>query len=231
MDSLNPTKRHLDLLSRYLNQAEVRDKICRTIQYGAKFVSGGTEGVADKVDFSTGTARKVFRLLKSVDELNALVAVAPKQHHKPVVFLGRSKNALMAVYLALDNLVWAGSVGIYKNKRHTELVSNVSLYFFLGGCAASSLNELYQLIQLVGKRKTDKDKVPVTTQEEEVERQWHPHALSFVKSSMDVVLAIGLLQLASKRVTPRVTGALGTVTSLITCYELFKAITLKVKTT
>jgi hypothetical protein len=38
--------------------------------------------------------------------------------------------------------------------------------------------------------------------------------------AVDVVVAVGLLQLAPKKVTPRVTGALGFITSLISCYQV-----------
>ena len=54
----------LPLIRSYLNEIESRDKICRAIQYGSKFISGGELGVAYDIDVSTGLARKVFRLLK-----------------------------------------------------------------------------------------------------------------------------------------------------------------------
>lgn len=44
--------------------------------------------------------------------------------------------------------------------------------------------------------------------------------LALVKSSMDLVVAVGLLQLAPKKVTPRVTGAFGLASSLISCYQV-----------
>lgn len=44
--------------------------------------------------------------------------------------------------------------------------------------------------------------------------------LALIKSSMDTVVAIGLLHLAPFIVTPRVTGAFGFVTSLISCYQV-----------
>lgn len=47
--------------------------------------------------------------------------------------------------------------------------------------------------------------------------------LALVKAAMDVVVAIGLLQLAPKKVTPRVTGAFGFITSLISCYQVTSA--------
>ena len=47
--------------------------------------------------------------------------------------------------------------------------------------------------------------------------------LSLIKAGIDMVVAVGLLQLAPKTVTPRVTGAFGFVSSLISCYQLLPA--------
>lgn len=51
-------------------------------------------------------------------------------------------------------------------------------------------------------------------------RQSNERSLALIKAAMDIVVAIGLLQLAPKKVTPRVTGAFGFVTSLISCYQV-----------
>jgi len=64
MASLDITRAELAFLVMYLNKAETRDKICRAIQYGSKFISNGEPGVAAQVDKSTSLARKVFRLAK-----------------------------------------------------------------------------------------------------------------------------------------------------------------------
>ena len=64
MGSLDATRAELGLVVLYLNKAEARDKICRAIQYGSKFISNGQPGTAQDVDRSTTLARKVFRLLK-----------------------------------------------------------------------------------------------------------------------------------------------------------------------
>ena len=44
--------------------------------------------------------------------------------------------------------------------------------------------------------------------------------LALVKASLDIVVAVGLLQLAPKKVNPRVTGAVGFSSSLISCYQV-----------
>jgi hypothetical protein len=64
MSSLDATRAELGLVVLYLNKAEARDKICRAIQYGSKFISNGQPGTAQDADKSTTLARKVFRLLK-----------------------------------------------------------------------------------------------------------------------------------------------------------------------
>ncbi|KAH7288558.1 hypothetical protein KP509_31G031300 [Ceratopteris richardii] len=216
MEALNATRAELALIKAFLNQAEARDKICRSIQYGSKFISAGEAGVAREVDRSTSLARKVFRLLKSVNELEALVAPSGKSTPLVLVLLARSKSCLMATFFALDQIVWAGRTGIYKNKERTELISKLSLYCFLGGSAANSLHELGQIIHLILKKQKGNNSL----ERQSFQKQLDNRVLGWVKSSMDIVVAIGLLQLAPKKVTPRVTGAFGFVTSLISLYQL-----------
>lgn len=68
MSTLDATRAELGLVVLYLNKAEARDKICRAIQYGSKFISNGQPGTAQDVDRSTTLARKVFRLLKVTND-------------------------------------------------------------------------------------------------------------------------------------------------------------------
>ena len=64
MSTLDATRVELTLITAYLNKSEARDKICRAIQYGSKFLSDGKPGTAQNVDKSTSLARKLFRLFK-----------------------------------------------------------------------------------------------------------------------------------------------------------------------
>lgn len=45
-------------------------------------------------------------------------------------------------------------------------------------------------------------------------------SLALIKAAMDIVVAAGLLQLSPEKVTPRVTGAFGFASSLISCYQV-----------
>ncbi|KAF3778378.1 Peroxisomal membrane protein 11D [Nymphaea thermarum] len=175
MTALDVSRAELALLVAYLNKAEARDKICRAIQYGSKFVSNGEPGTAQNVDKSTSLARKVFRL--------------------------------------------------FKNKERAELIGRISLFCWLGSNICSTIIELAELGRLSASMKKlektlkENDK---TKNEQYLEKakKSKERSLALVKASIDTVVAVGLLQLAPGKVTPRVTGGFGFVSSLISCYQL-----------
>ncbi|KDO85999.1 hypothetical protein CISIN_1g024612mg [Citrus sinensis] len=225
MSTLDATRAELALVVLYLNKAEARDKICRAIQYGSKFLSDGQPGTAQNVDKSTSLARKVFRLFKFVNDLHALISPVPQGTPLPLVLLGKSKNALLSTFLFLDQVVWLGRSGIYKNKERAELLGRISLFCWMGSSVCSTLVELGELGRLstsmkkLEKELKDSDKHKNEQYQAKLKKS-NERSLALVKSAMDIVVAVGLLQLAPKKVTPRVTGAFGFVTSLISCYQV-----------
>jgi len=228
MSTLEATRAELGLMVMYLHKAEARDKLCRAIQYGSKFVSNGQPGTAQNVDKSTSLARKVFRLFKFVNDLHALISPSPKGTPLPLVILGKSKNALLSTFLFLDQIVWLGRSGIYKNKERAELIGRISLYCWMSSSICSTLVELGELGRLsnqmkkIEKELKGSDKYQNNQYCAKLDKS-NERSLALVKSAADIVVAIGLLQLAPKKVTPRVTGAFGFATSLISCYQLLPA--------
>ncbi|XAR63096.1 hypothetical protein NMG60_11022917 [Bertholletia excelsa] len=225
MSTLDVARAELALVVLYLNKAEARDKICRAIQYGSKFLSNGEPGTAQNVDKSTTLARKVFRLFKFVNDLHALISPTPAGTPLPLALLGKSKNALLSTFLLLDQIVWLGRSGIYKNKERTELIGRISLYCWMGSSICSTLVEIGELGRLsASMKKLEKDLRDTNKYKNEQYRsklkKSNERSLALIKAGMDIVVAVGLLQLAPKKVTPRVTGAFGFVTSLISCYQL-----------
>jgi hypothetical protein len=225
MSSLDTARAELALVVLYLNKAEARDKICRAIQYGSKFLSNGQAGTAQTVDKNTSLARKVFRIFKFVNDLHGLVIPVPQGTPLSLVLLGKSKNALLSTFLFLDQIVWLGRSGIYKNKERTELIGRISLFCWLGSNVCTTLVELGELGRLSGSmKKLDKelkntDKYKNEDYHAKLKKQ-NERTLALIKSSMDIVVAVGLLQLAPKKINPRLTGAFGFATSLISCYQL-----------
>ena len=228
MSTLDATRAELGLLVLYLGKAEARDKICRAIQYGSKFLSNGEPGTAQNVDKTTSLARKVFRLFKFVNDLHALISPTPQGTPLPLILLGKSKNALLSTFLFLDQFVWLGRTGIYQNKERTELIGRISLYCWLGSSVCATLVELGELGRLsASMKKLEKDLKNKNKYDNEQYRaklnKSNERTLSLIKAGIDTVVAVGLLQLAPKTVTPRVTGAFGFVSSLISCYQLLPA--------
>ncbi|OVA14169.1 Peroxisomal biogenesis factor 11 [Macleaya cordata] len=234
MSTLDATRAELALVVLYLNKAEARDKICRAIQYGSKYLSNGEPGTAQNVDKSTSLARKVFRLFKFVNDLHGLISPTPQGTPLPIIVLGKSKNALLSTFLFLDQIVWLGRTGIYKNKERAELIGRISLFCWLGASTCTTLAELAELGRLsASMKKLEKDLKNTDKYQNEQYRsklkKSNDRTLALVKSTMDIVVAVGLLQLAPKKVTPRVTGGFGFISSLISCYQLLPSST-KTKT-
>ncbi|KAI4371527.1 hypothetical protein MLD38_019749 [Melastoma candidum] len=225
MSLLDVGRTELGLVVLYLNKAEARDKICRAIQYGSRFLSDGKPGTSQDVEKSTSLARKVFRLFKFVNDLHALISPSPHGTPLALVLLGKSKNALLSTFLFLDQIVWLGRAGIYKNKEHVDLVGRISLFCWMGSSICSALVELGELARVtraikkiektVGQSKNDEYRSKVQKSNERL--------LALIKALMDIVVAVGLLRLAPTKVTPRISGAFGFVTSLISCYQLLPA--------
>ncbi|XP_047318177.1 peroxisomal membrane protein 11D-like [Impatiens glandulifera] len=224
MASLDFARADLGLMVLYLNKAEARDKICRAIQYGSKFVSNGESGTAQNVEKSTSMARKVFRLFKFVNDLHGLISRTSPDTPLSLVLLGKSKNALLSTFLFLDQIVWLGRSGIYKNKERTELLGRISLFCWMGSSICTTLVEIGEIGRLSRSiknlEKELKDNKYKNTQYVSKLEQSDERSLALVKAAMDIVVAVGLLQLAPKKVTPRVTGAFGFITSLISCYQV-----------
>ncbi|KAL4621782.1 hypothetical protein ACB098_06G201500 [Castanea mollissima] len=225
MTTLDATRAELALVVLYLNKAEARDKICRAIQYGSKFLSNGEPGTAQNVDKSTSLARKVFRLFKFVNNLHALISPTPQGTPLPLVLLGKAKDALLSTFFILDQIVWLGRTGIYKNKEQADLIGRISLYCWLSSSVCTSLVEVGELGRLsASMKKLEKELKNSDKYQDELYRaklkKSNERSLALIKSGMDTVVAVGLLQLAPKKVTPRVTGAFGFASSLISCYQL-----------
>ncbi|KAK9749324.1 hypothetical protein RND81_02G117900 [Saponaria officinalis] len=228
MSTLDIPRAELALLVLYLNKAEARDKICRAIQYGCKFLSNGEPGTAQNVDKSTSSARKVFRLFKFVNGLHALISPTPAGTPLPIVLLGKSSNALSSSFLFLDQIVWLSRSGIYKNKERADLIGKISLYCWLTSSVCTTLVEVGELGRLSASMKklekelNEKDKHQSEQYKGNLQK-YNDRSLALVKAAMDIVVAAGLLQLAPKKINARVTGAVGFASSLISCYQLLPA--------
>ncbi|KAG6593687.1 Peroxisomal membrane protein 11D, partial [Cucurbita argyrosperma subsp. sororia] len=194
MSKLDATRAELALLVLYLNKAEARDKICRAIQYGSKFLSNGEPGTAQNVDKTTSLARKVFRLFKFVNDLHALISPTPQGTPLPLVLLGKSKNALLSTFLFLDQIVWLGRTGIYKNKERTDRIGRISLFCWMGASFCTVLVELGEIGRLsAAMKKVEKDLKEKNNNQQEVCYHQDDKYRANLKKSNERTLALDLL--------------------------------------
>ncbi|XP_028103386.1 peroxisomal membrane protein 11C-like [Camellia sinensis] len=163
--------------------------------------------------------------MQFVNDLHALISPTSPGTPLPLVLLGKSKNALLSTFLFLDQIVWLSRTGIYKNKERAELIGRISLYCWMGSSICTTLVEVGELGRLsASMKKLEKDLKESDKHKNDQYRsklqKSNERSLALIKAAMDIVVAVGLLQLAPKKVTPRVTGAFGFVTSFISCYQL-----------
>ncbi|CAF2264624.1 unnamed protein product [Brassica napus] len=143
-----------------------------------------------------------------------------------LVLESNSKNALLCTYYFLDQFVWLGRSGIYKNKLLTDLIRSFAIFCWLGSSLCNIAIQIGELIMHSSSmKKMEKELKDDEEQDKEMDRaaklqKSKDRILALIKSSMDTVVAIGLLHLVPFIVTTRVTGAFGFVTSLISCYQL-----------
>lgn len=173
--------------------------------------------------------------MQFVNDLHALISPSPQGTPLPLILLGKSKNALLSTFLFLDQFVWLGRTGVIDNKERTELVGRISLYCWLGSSICTSLVELGELGRLSGSMKKIEREIKNSNKYDNEQYQAklkksNERTLSLIKAGIDTVVAVGLLQLAPEKVTPRVTGAFGFVSSLISCYQLLPPASAKSKT-
>ncbi|CAK9134460.1 unnamed protein product [Ilex paraguariensis] len=123
--------------------------------------------------------------------------------------LGIERNSYAASCLVVDfieKFQQQGTsmvVGFTQNKDHAEIGE-------LGRLSAS-MKKLEKDLKSTDKYKKEQycNKLQKSNQ----------RSLALIKTAMDIVVSVGLLQLAPKKVTLRVTGAFGFVSSLISCYH------------
>ncbi|KAF3325057.1 peroxisomal membrane protein 11-5-like protein [Carex littledalei] len=212
MHTLEVARFDVAVLALYFNKAEARDKFCRAIQYFCKFINNGQPGIAYDIEKSSSLARKAFRIFKFVNDLYAFLTPPPERVSLFMIILGKVKNLTQGTFLFLDQFSWAAKTGLYKDKKRAEQIGKISLYSWFVSCVANTIMEvcvfrpLCTIINCLTIRR--------------LELAYRDKMITLIKAFMDLTVGVGLLKLKPKIITPRVTGVLGFLSSLISCYKL-----------
>ncbi|KAL5482045.1 hypothetical protein EMCRGX_G022325 [Ephydatia muelleri] len=221
-----------DTLGRLLAVADKtsgRDNLCRLLQYASKFLSwalerrtSGLELAAKlkQLEASISTARKLFRLGKSADHLRGALQTL---HLTDVVLrvLITLNKLNRALYLLLDNLLWAAKMNLIKidAERWTTWAMKFWLLAIVLGLTRD-LYELYITTKTVQRATVSSGEQPsLHSAAMEALCRNPPLALDLVKNAADVFLPSAKLELL--HVSGGVVGIMGMVSSLASLVSIW----------
>mmetsp|Transcript_22379 Transcript_22379/g.26970 ORF Transcript_22379/g.26970 Transcript_22379/m.26970 type:complete len:215 (-) Transcript_22379:217-861(-) len=203
-------------VSGLLAKADGRDKVMGAIQYVCLFLSEGQPGDTLNIMKNMGAARKPLRFYKPIELLLPLLVGPPAKGPAPLVVSGKVKSLALAMFFALDHVVWAGQAGIIKDKELLDKCQKMSFYGWMTGSSLTAL-ELVAALQKDANNMSDEAKAKRQAQ-----------TLGVINASCQIAVAAGLLKLVDMK--PRTIGAFGIATSALSIYGLLPPLPSKAKT-
>ncbi|KAK3282871.1 hypothetical protein CYMTET_9407 [Cymbomonas tetramitiformis] len=213
-----PVDAYIKAANAFLAKSDGRDKLLAAIQYAAMVVSAGTAGNALLVQKSVSSARKPLRVMKPVETVLPLVFGPPSSAPLPLQALTKLRILAMAVYFGGDHVVWAGQAGILKDKDLVDNAQKCSLYGWLIGSLCVIADQGTGLVKLEAKAKELTEEAELAA----AAAKRTTHAIAIAGSATQAIVALGLLKIVPMQ--PRTIGAIGVLSSLISCYQLMPAV-------
>jgi len=207
----------------FLAKSDGKDKLLATLQYISMFVSAGAPGSVKKIKTSITAARKVFRICKPLESLAPLVLNPSLDWRKPahIEILKKLKCVLMAVYFGADHVVWMKQAGLMES---AQTFQKLSMYGWFGGSLCTIVTELYEIQDMI-KRKRGETDGDYEKRQEELQKQLKEKAVVLIHAVFQALLAQGLLGLMApegkRRWRPRTVGLFGIASSAINCYMMY----------
>ncbi|OBZ85006.1 Peroxisomal biogenesis factor 11 [Choanephora cucurbitarum] len=169
----------VDAFNRYLNTTVGREKLCRLVQYFARFYafylfrSGAPKDVVQRwTDLKThlGNGRKFFRLLKPVEFAQTGVKSLALRD-EVLRYTAVAKQAGMCLYYLSEMFVLSNSINFYK-PSNIKTITEFGQKCWLFGITASLLSGLYKFKQLaVRQHMLEKSRKEIVNTEEKSEDQ------------------------------------------------------------
>jgi hypothetical protein len=218
----------LQAVNGFLAKTDGRDKLCATLQYACMFIAAGQPGNSRKVMASVAAARKVFRILRPLENITPLLIQPRFVESQPLhtQALTKLKALLNTVYFGADHVVWASQAGILTDKALVDRAQKISLWSWFGASCCTIAAELTEILRaalpaILVQEPEEEDAVYLKRQQAAVD-EINKRGLVLAHALIQALLAAGLLQLRPWK--PRFVGFLGTVASAINCYMLFPAL-------
>eukprot|EP01116_Phalansterium_solitarium_P020769 TRINITY_DN6224_c0_g1_i1.p1 TRINITY_DN6224_c0_g1~~TRINITY_DN6224_c0_g1_i1.p1 ORF type:complete len:220 (-),score=24.16 TRINITY_DN6224_c0_g1_i1:183-842(-) len=209
-------------LVRFLDNLNGRDKIARTLQYGAKFlawylVASNKAEVSKRfvaLETSSAMARKLFRLAKSISLIQS-AAKTYKEENDPLIKSTTVVQQLcLALWLAYDHAIWAGKLGLVQTDIAAH--SKKSNSFWLVSMIMGVIKNTYLLQQtqrLVAE--TNKANALESLRKRQVE-----FILELLRNLFDIPIPLSALS-PRLQISPGLVGLSGLFTSFIGIYQVW----------
>ncbi|KAI9353106.1 peroxisomal biogenesis factor 11 [Pilaira anomala] len=225
----------VDHFNRYLNTTVGREKLCRLVQYFARFYAfylfrnGAPKDTIQRwVDLKThlGNGRKFFRLLKPVEfAQTGLKSLAIKD--EVLRYTAVAKQIGMAFYYLTEVFVLSNSINFYKSPN-IKKITEFGQRCWMAAIAASLISGLYKFKQLNVREhmleksrkaivnteeKSDAQISELKTQEKTLAKDKYNARYAFIQDAVDIIIpSTGLGYLKADE---GIVGLAGIITSLL----------------
>ncbi|EGC32263.1 hypothetical protein DICPUDRAFT_49683 [Dictyostelium purpureum] len=228
----------LEKLIKLLAQTSGKDKFAKILQYGAKLLGyiflrnspkGQWVGIMKKLETTSGSARKVWRLGNTFAEQQKIISLFKVA--KPFGFLNilaLIRQSGMYFYWVFDHLILGTNIGICKfDTVKLGWYSSVSWFFGLLCSIVIDLNTLSTLLKkekslklsITNNQASDTDNKTIQDQFNEVQIKKNEIYLTCCKNASDLLIAATLLKFYS--FSQGTVGSAGIVSALIGAYQMW----------
>jgi len=211
---------------------EGRDKFCKAIQYGSRILKWYLDGKNSDLQGrfaglfeNMKTARKLFRLFKSVNEYQKLQDILQKDGLTQIDMLEAAARVSFLLYWIFDNLSVLSSVK-FIHLDAKQMNKYGSFWWFVALCLGQAISIL-KLAELAGEeaqiRKREKsDETRKALQQVQLKR--FAEFLNIIKQAGDMVTSSQAIELPNKfgfTFNEGQIGLGGFVSAVITMYQLY----------
>jgi len=210
-------------LLKYLETHNGRDKIVRLFQYGGRFlawymINNGKADQAKKfqtLEESSSLARKVFRLLKSLSYLQAMMKSYSEEPDPIVKLTTVVQNFSLAAWLFFDHIIWSAKIGLFKADVPSH--AKKANIFWLIAMVCGIVKSCYLIQQTQKLLTTVKPEV-----QDSLRKAQTDYGLELVRNLLDLTIpTTGLSKQAAAVIPSGVVGLCGSLTSIIGIYQVW----------
>lgn len=216
----------------FLFYLEGRDKFCKAIQYASRFIKWYLEGKDDDLKGRfTGlfngmkSARKLFRLFKSVNEYKKIMDILGKKSLSQTDMLNAASRLCFLLYWFFDNLVVLSSTKFLKYDAK-QMNKYGAFWWFLGlvlgqAVAFITLSELAEKEAALRKKERNDDTKKAL---KEIQVKKFTQYLNIIKQTGDMITSSQAIELPAKfgfNFNDGAVGLGGFTSAVVTMYQLY----------